>query len=315
MPSLVYESPVDGITGFLGVFRRPMVFRGNLIDAAIGTQFLVDPDKRQGGITALQLLRKFLSGPQQLSITDGAQDTTRLLWQAAGGDAVFLQCLDWFRILRPASHNLLLLRKRKRLNSFLQFLTPVSKVVDSMVHRLPVGPYRLCPASGVKEAASLDAILEAMTRFSKQYSLHPSLNEMQLRWLLDYATLSEKRGSLHRAVARDSRGQPAGWGLYYIQPGDTCKVLQVGGPEHYLVKVLTHIYNHAWREGGTAVSGRLQPWLLGPLPRRNCYARCLSLGVLAHSKNKDILHAIHAGDAFLSRLEGEWWMAFGERWR
>ena len=33
-------------------------------------------------------------------------------------------------------------------------------------------------------------------------------------------------------------------------------------------------------------------------------------GVLVQSRNKDILDVIHRGNAFLTRLEGEWWMRF-----
>jgi len=31
---------------------------------------------------------------------------------------------------------------------------------------------------------------------------------------------------------------------------------------------------------------------------------------LVHSRDADIMAAIHQGDAFLSRLEGEWWLRF-----
>jgi hypothetical protein len=31
---------------------------------------------------------------------------------------------------------------------------------------------------------------------------------------------------------------------------------------------------------------------------------------LIHSRNEKLLNAIYHGDAFLSRLEGEWWMRF-----
>jgi hypothetical protein len=35
---------------------------------------------------------------------------------------------------------------------------------------------------------------------------------------------------------------------------------------------------------------------------------------MVHSNKPELLHAIHRGDAFLTRLEGEWWMRFiGER--
>jgi len=44
-----------------------------------------------------------------------------------------------------------------------------------------------------------------------------------------------------------------------------------------------------------------------------CRFRCFSRGVLLHSENTDVRMAVHRGDAFLSRLEGEWWLQFDQR--
>jgi D-alanyl-D-alanine dipeptidase len=33
---------------------------------------------------------------------------------------------------------------------------------------------------------------------------------------------------------------------------------------------------------------------------------------VAQSRNRDILNAVHKGNAFLTRLEGEWWARFSD---
>src|SRR5262249_43806082 len=69
LSSLVSEDEHDGVVGFLGVVPRPMSLNGRSITVAVGSQFMVAPHHRGLGI---KLLKTFLSGPQHLSITDGA---------------------------------------------------------------------------------------------------------------------------------------------------------------------------------------------------------------------------------------------------
>src|SRR2546425_7772598 len=64
LPSWVAEE--DGrISGFYAVMPRRMSLRGRPLRVAVGCQFMVDPHKRDS-ITALQLAKAFLSGPQDL---------------------------------------------------------------------------------------------------------------------------------------------------------------------------------------------------------------------------------------------------------
>src|SRR5262245_15937026 len=75
LPSWVAEE--DGrMAGFAGVLPRRMAFRGRSIRVAVGCQFMVDPGRRHG-LTAVQLARAALSGPQDLFIADGANDLSR----------------------------------------------------------------------------------------------------------------------------------------------------------------------------------------------------------------------------------------------
>src|SRR2546422_11275069 len=67
LPSLVYEEDSGKISGFLGVMPRCFSFRGRQIRAAVSSNFMVEESLRHF-LIAVQLLKKFFEGPQDLSI-------------------------------------------------------------------------------------------------------------------------------------------------------------------------------------------------------------------------------------------------------
>jgi hypothetical protein len=54
----------------------------------------------------------------------------------------------------------------------------------------------------------------------------------------------------------------------------------------------------------------MEPRLAHALGRRHCLFHSSSVHTLIHSRDADLLWAFARGDAFFSRLEGEWWMRF-----
>src|SRR6476620_11403890 len=113
LPSLVYEDG-DRVVGFLGVVPRRMLMRGRRFQAAISSQFVVDPAAR-AGLVAMRLARTFLEGPQDLSISDEASDLARKIWEGLGGMTALLRSLHWTRPLRPATLAVSTLQARPRL--------------------------------------------------------------------------------------------------------------------------------------------------------------------------------------------------------
>src|SRR5258705_991442 len=99
------------MAGFAGVVPRRMAFRGRQICVAVGCQFMVDPNRRHG-LTALQLARAALSGPQDLFIADGANDFSRQILTGLVGTTPLLYNLHWTRPLRPSRYALSLLEER-----------------------------------------------------------------------------------------------------------------------------------------------------------------------------------------------------------
>ncbi len=136
----------------------------------------------------------------------------------------------------------------------------------------------------------------------------PSYDERSLDWLLGEARAKRRHGELQARLLKDTAGETAGWFLYYA--GAVSKVLQVharAGAEH---AVLHHLFHHAWRRGAAAIEGRMEPRLARALGEAHCLFHSAAAHALVQAREPEVLSALARGDAFFSRLEGEWWMRF-----
>ena len=101
IPSLVAIEDGD-VTGFLASHARRLRIDRSPGRLACSGQLVVDPTARRHATGAL-LLRTYLDGPQDLTITDGATELIRAMWERLGGELAHPQCLEWLKPLRPGS--------------------------------------------------------------------------------------------------------------------------------------------------------------------------------------------------------------------
>jgi hypothetical protein len=307
LPSLVYAEGNERIVGFLGIVPRPMTLNGRPILAAISTQFMVDPSRR--GLPGVRLLKTFLSGPQDLSMTDGATELTRKVWEGLGGARSILYSLHWTRPLRPSRYIVSLLGGRKVFRPVISGARPICGVVDALAARMRASPFRLIRQSP-QEELSVEALLACLSEFPGKDSLRPEYDEYSLKWLVEKASQKRCWGDLRKVVVRDAEGEITGWYLYYVKRGATGEVLQIAARPAAIDRVLDHLFYHAWRQGAIAISGRLEPRFLSALVANRCFLHGWGPATLVHSRDPGLLEAVHQGDAFLTRMEGEWWMRF-----
>jgi len=306
--SLVYANEQGRIIGCLGVMPRRMRFRGRVIRAAVGHHFMVDRSKR-GSLAGVELARRFLRGPQELSLAEG-NESSRQIWEFLGGNISLLYSLCWTRALRPAQYSLSFLKRRGLPAAAALMLGTLCHGADAALQLIPQQAFRLHPPSAFSDDLDTVTWLACLSAFSNSRSLQPVYDSASLSWLMQ--TLDEKRhcGPLHKVVVRTHSGRPLGWYLYYLGDSAIAQVVQLGGKEDEMAEVLDHLFHHAWQRGAIAVTGPMDRSLFGPLSRSNSvFHRPDNCWMLMHSHDQQILNAIHAGDAFLSRLEGEWWIA------
>jgi hypothetical protein len=115
-----------------------------------------------------------------------------------------------------------------------------------------------------------------------------------------------------KVVLRDDGQKIVGWYVYYLKPGDVGQVVQISGERKFTKEVLDHLFYDAWKQGCIALHGVVRSDLIPDFWERNCFFTCRSGWALAHSRKPELLELLNRGDAFLSRLDGEWCLGFDD---
>ena len=305
--SLVYEEKNEGVVGFLGVIPRRMCFQGSIIKVAVGNNFMVDPEFRTS-MAGIQLLKKFFAGPQDLSLTDEANELVRRAWEGCGGVASQLYSMHWRRPLRPTQYLMRTLMDSGFLKAVHRLTRPICYMLDSLFVRVQGSPFYLSEPALQYEELDEISLQECITHFAADRLLFPVYDANSLGWLLDMLAQKQSYGSLHKALIRDEENKILGWYLYLLKPGENAQVVQVGGSSQTIKEVLECLIFDAWRNGALALNGRLDPRFMQTFSELYCFFDQSASGTLIQSKNSGIIQAFLQGDAFFTRLEGEWWL-------
>ena len=308
LPSLLAEAN-GSVAGFYGVIPRPMRFRGREILAAVGCNAMVDP--AAPALMALKLARAQLGGPQDLTLADGATARALRIWRGIGGLAPLAYNLHWTRALRPARHLLWRHGRRTIVRRLLAAgARPLAAVADASAARL--GSNRLLSETSklIEEPLDPSVMADDFPRFSRDKALQPVYDAHSLRWLLGQVAVRRGQGTLRARRVLDGERRPLGWYVYYLQRSAPSELIQLVARAGAYERVLERLLADAWRHGATSVRGRLDPEHAETLSDRGCWLRWEGPATLVHSRDPEIIDAIRHGDAFLSRLDGEWWMRF-----
>lgn len=295
--------------GFAGIVPRSMMFDDRRITVGVGAQLMVDPDRRHS-LVALQLVKRTLTGPQDLFVTDGANDQAMRLWAGVGGAVPALHNLHWTRPLRPFRYGLNLLSKSAPLRAVTRVARAPCRLADAIAARAHPNKFHQTDASLTDVPLDAATMLAALNDVAgRNCLLRPCYDAESLGWLLEQAARKTRHGRF-RARAVFDHGTLLGWFLYYAEPGTVNEVLQISAVGPSFDRVLRQLLVDAWRNGATALRGRVDPAFVQQLSDRHCWFRREGSWTLVHSRHADIVAAIERGAAGFSRLEGEWWLRF-----
>jgi hypothetical protein len=308
LPSLVYQGDQGKIAGCLGVLPCRMSWKGKPIHVAMGHHFMVEPDSRST-MAALELLKSFLLGPQDLALATEANNTSRKIWEGVGGRTSLLYSLRWTRALRPSRFVLSRLRTRPSLMPLAFAFSPFCLALDAVLARVPESHFKLSRPAATEEELTVAALFDGLRELSRRRGLSLMYDHRVLQWLLALLGQIKTPGSFQKVLVRDSGGKVLGWYLYYLKPGGLSEVVQIGAPGKAMEEVLDHLFYHAWRGGSVAVSGQVDPFFMQDFLTKHCFLHGGSW-TLVHSRDSGLLQTIDRGDIFLTRLEGEWTIGF-----
>jgi hypothetical protein len=258
----------------------------------------------------MQLLQAFLSGPQDLSLADEANDSSRAIWERLGGSTALLYSIHWTCTLRPAQYVRLRLGRRKLLGPLALLSKPFCQAIDSVAARAPRNPSHCTGARCMREDTGVENLLKCSDALRHSQSLRPEYDRRSLEWLLARAAETNGDGTFQKVAVRNAARELIGWFLYYLDRHGMGEVLQIGSKNASISEVLDHLFYHAWRNGAIALRGRLEPGLMPELLAWRGLSHHRRYWTLIHSRKPELLDTIHSGDAFLTRLDGEWCLRF-----
>jgi hypothetical protein len=311
LPSLVYEDNKQ-VVGFLGVIPRTMSLRGEQIRAAFGSNLAVYPENR-ASLAGLHLVKAYLEGQQDLSLTDSANNVTANIQRELGASTLGLETIHWARPLRPTQYVLEFLahRKEKKASTTLKSLVkPFSFLTDRIGATLFDDQFRRNGVEFKAEDLRAEELLGSLAELRSEYSLHPMYDLQNLDWLLNFMTEMKAYGELRRRALRNERGRVVGWYIYYLKPGGIGEVVQIGSKRHFSKDVINHLFHDAWHRGAIGLHGRVEARWLQDLSDTGCVFYRGGRWMQAHSRRPELISLLQSNDALITRLDGEWCLSF-----
>lgn len=309
IPPLVAEDDDGRILGFLGVMVTPVILDGRRERLAGVFPSVVDPDAPT--TVATFLLRRFLKGPQALTLSDGGHVRFEGIWERLGGRIDPLRSLRWVKVLRPAALGAERLGEGGARAALRGALGPLARGADWLARRGADERFASRASTLTAEPLTPSGTIEAVRELRGDARMRPDYDEAHLEWLFAEMGRIRSHGTLHGRLLRTARGDLAGWYVYYLNPGGVSRVFALDAREERTGEVLDHLFSHADAAGAAAVIGRLEPRLRAPLVAREAFVHAGGSLLMVHSKDASLMDDALLGRLSFSRLEGENWYWWG----
>lgn len=292
------------IAGFIGVSPARLELGGRDITAAFAGSMMVD-DPKANPLVGARLLRAYLAGPQDISLTETANVTALGMWQKLGHPLEPGYSFNWMKILRPVSTGVQLV---ERSVPAMRLVRPLGRITDRAVAFVR-RPQRYGTEGRKLEFRDVrrEEFGAAMLVLKDAYPMRPRWDAGSLEWFLREAEQKQSFGYPEWRVAYGPDGRPVAAYAYFAKVGGIAWVLQAVSVAARTGELVEDLFAHAEAYGCASVRGAAHPWLIPALMQR----RAIFLGrafYVAHAKDKSLLEPVKAGQALISGLAGESWM-------
>lgn len=300
LSSLVCCDANGQITGFIGVLSRQMSYNKTPLNVAVAHRFMVNP-QQASPLAAIRLMKQFLSGPQDLSISDGANDQGKQFWLGSGGQISWLYSMEWFKPLCPASYFLTIASRKKQ--SWFRFFLPLCRLMDSVGYC----PQRKTPISDGRieeEILIPEKLLGCIQKFAAAKQLAPIYTIEEFQWLYRFMEQNTMRGKLEGCLLKDACSKIIGCFLYYLKKEGIAEVMLLCADKNKESDVYHCLLNHLRSKKAIGLIGRMVPDFIPAFGKDKVFFKRGSWAMI-HSRRPELLESIHSGKVFLSSLEGE----------
>jgi hypothetical protein len=218
--------------------------------------------------------------------------------------------MRWIRPLRPVQVGLSVVARRRSLALLAGALAADARLIDALLTKLVPPGLRLSPVRGCRQELDEETFLTGMREVASARALCPRYDGESAGWAFSRAARPSGGGPMRKFAVWEDDGSFSGWFLYRAMRERIAEVLQIAARPDAIENVVDHLLDDARRNGAVAVSGRVEPSLVPALASRHAFFYRGQYWTLLHSSNPQLRHAVHGGDAFLTRLEGEWCLRF-----
>jgi hypothetical protein len=312
MPSLVHVRGDGRVSGFIGVTTQPMSLEDRCLRVAVCGALMVEGHEADP-LAGARLLKSFLSGTQDVSLSETAGDATLAMWRQLRGDVLSRHSLDWVRVIRPGGFALETVRQRL---TWIGAASGFARWADGRLNRARAGGAELrwasfpedfkLPGNVGVEDLSTEGFLSAVVEFTDSFAIRRAWTDAALDQL--GADLHHKSGQgqlrLGAVVARG--GKRLGAFAYYEREGATARVLDILAAPSHAGLVIDCLLKDAAARGAVAVRGRTSPALFDALLERRCLMFRHGASVVS-SADKGLVARFQNGDAHFNGVVGERW--------
>ncbi|MDI7861833.1 hypothetical protein MRS76_07670 [Rhizobiaceae bacterium n13] len=303
--SKVYLDADGAVAGFLGIVPARMKLGDLSITAAYAGSYMVDRPQ-DNPLVGARLLRAFLSGPQDLFVSETANSIALGMWQKLGHHMEPSYSLNWLRMFGPARAAIDLAAHKV---AAARLLAPIGAATDWAIDRAlrkPLAPAKPDERRYHAEDADVATLAPVLQQLSETFALRPDWKPEVLDWLLAHASRKALFGDIHCRVLRAPDGEPAGCAVYYGRPGAIAWVLQLLATPGAIETVVDDMLFDAYGRGCAGIRGNGDPQSLPVLMNRKTLFFSRSV-MLVSSRNPAILSELRSGRALVTGLAGESW--------
>jgi hypothetical protein len=301
-PSLV---ALDGgeVIGFIGSQVRRIRLDERELKAVVSSWLVVPEDRRAGAVGA-RLLRQSISGGQDLTFSDEATPLVMRMWETFGGNLDGARICDWVLVFKPGGWlRTAAVAAVRQTGENREQLAVGALPFQAAGRRLMKRAFPAADPDVVGEDTTAATIVEHLPSLTRKMRLWVDYDEAHLSHLFAQADAYFSSPLVRRLVRRGDT--PIGWYAYTPRRGGTSRVLNLTALRDEGDAVLTELVDHARAQGSAALSGRLEPHLLGPLRRRIAVMGFARQPVL-HSHDPEVRAELASARSLFTKLDGEW---------